>query len=198
MFRLMTFYCLFLTSIAAYSAQEAVIGGPCQGCELVFVGMPDDVSSSARIAPVDEPGEALIVKGTVYKKDGTPAKGIIVYAYQTDDSGKYPKGSTSHGRLRGWARTNQAGQYEFMTIRPKAYPGRDIPQHIHMHIIEPDKATYYIDDITFDDDPLLTAEKRSNHNCRGGCADSKVERNEQGVWQIQRDIILGEGVQDYK
>lgn len=107
MFRLMTFYCLFLTSIAAYSAQEAVIGGPCQGCELVFVGMPDDVSSSARIAPVDEPGEALIVKGTVYKKDGTPAKGIIVYAYQTDDSGKYPKGSTSHGRLRGWARTNQ-------------------------------------------------------------------------------------------
>ena len=53
--------------------------------------------------------------------DGAPAAGIIVYAYQTDATGIYPRGSTRHGRLRGWVRTDEAGRYRFDTIRPGAY-----------------------------------------------------------------------------
>ncbi len=178
------------------SAQETIIGGPCGGCELVFVDMPTQLQTNSRIAPVGEKGETLVLNGTVSNADGSPASGIIVYAYQTDANGIYPKGSTRHGRLRGWALSDQKGRYRFETIRPRAYSGGGIPQHIHMHIIEPNKATYYIDNITFDDDSLLTSEHRKNRSCRGGCGISRPERNDQGVWHVRRNIILREGISE--
>lgn len=198
MIRLTLLILILTLCLQSASAQEPVVGGPCQGCELVFVDMPEELKTNSSIAPISEKGEALELKGTVYKPDGNPAGGIIVYAYQTDANGRYPKGSTAHGSLRGWALSDQKGQYSFKTIRPKAYPGRDIPQHIHLHVIEPGKATYYIDDVTFDDDPLLTSEHRQNKNCRGGCGESHPERDEQGVWQVRRDITLGESIPNYK
>jgi protocatechuate 3,4-dioxygenase beta subunit len=198
MARFMVFGFILLAYFERVSAQEPVIGGPCQGCELVFVDMPAKLKSSARIAPLEEKGEPLVLNGKVYKVDGTPATGIIVYAYQTDANGSYPKGSTQHGKLRGWAITDQKGLYRFETIRPSAYPGRKIPQHIHLHIIEPNKATYYIDDVTFDDDPLLTDEHQQKHNCRGGCGESHPKRNNNGDWHVRRDITLGEKIPKYK
>ncbi|MGI2259460.1 hypothetical protein [Shewanella sp. GXUN23E] len=178
--------------------QVPVIGGPCQGCELVFVDMPVDLSVSSRLTPVEEPGSPLVIDGKVWRTDGTPAGDIIVYAYQTDASGTYPKGSTQHGRLRGWTKTDNAGSYRFETIRPAAYAGRNIPQHIHMHIIEPDKGTYYIDDITFDDDPLLTKGQRDKKRCRGGCGVSHPQQDGQGVWHVSRDITLGKNIPEYQ
>ena len=89
----------------ACSADEPIIGGPCEGCEHVFVGLPDTLSWRARIAPGDEPGEALVIEGTVRTPDGNPAAAIIVYAYQTDANGIYPRGTTRHGSLRAWTRT---------------------------------------------------------------------------------------------
>ena len=142
------------------SAMEPVIGGPCEGCENVFVGLPELLESRAWITHAEEPGEPLIIEGTVRSADGTAAKDIIVYAYHTDAGGVYPPGTTAHGRLRAWVRTDASGQYRFDTIRPGAYPGRDVAQHVHMHIIEPGRVTYYIDSIVFVDDPLLTAERR--------------------------------------
>ncbi|PWK53297.1 hypothetical protein [Pleionea mediterranea] len=194
-FMLFTFF--LMMSFKNLSAQEPVIGGPCQGCELVFVGMPAQLKTSSRIGTADEKGEPLVLSGIVYNSDQTPASDIIVYAYQTDANGKYPSGSTQHGSLRGWAVTDQKGWYQFKTIRPQAYPGRDIPQHIHLHIIEPNKGTYYIDDVTFSDDPLLTAESRQKKTCRGGCGESHPKRNEQGVWYVSRDITLGEAITNY-
>jgi len=198
MLRFIVFTFFLLSNFESAFAQEPVIGGPCQGCELVFVDMPVQIKTNSRIGAEGEKGEPLVLSGTVYKTNGIPADGIIVYAYQTDASGKYPKGSTRHGKLRGWARTDQKGRYSFKTIRPKAYPGRNIPQHIHLHIIEPDKATYYIDDVTFDDDPLLTSEHRQKKSCRGGCGESHPTRNSQGSWQVRRDIILGEAIPRFK
>ena len=197
MARFIAFALFLLMSFESILAQEPVIGGPCQGCELVFVDIPAQLKTNSRIGEVGETGEPLVLSGIVYNPDLTPAGGIIVYAYQTDANGKYPKGSTQHGKLRGWAVTDQKGRYQFKTIRPQAYPGRDIPQHIHLHIIEVNKGTYYIDDITFSDDPLLTYEHIQKKNCRGGCGKSHPKRNEQDVWHVHRDIILGEAIPNY-
>ena len=179
-------------------AEEPVIGGPCQGCELVFVDMPNRLKSHSKITPVDEKGEKLFVKGIVYKMDKTPAVGIIIYAYQTDAEGQYPKGAVAHGNLRGWAITDAKGKYSFETIRPKSYIKSDIPQHIHMHVVEPKKGTYYIDDITFTDDPFLTKEYQNKRPCRGGCGVTSPKKNNLGSWYINRDIFLGKAIPNYK
>ena len=185
-----------LNSCAA-ATNEPVLGA-CDGCEAVFVDMPRRIDWSARIAPVAEKGEALVLEGTVSGADGAPAEGIIVYAYHTDAGGVYPAGTTRHGRLRGWARTDPKGRYRFETIRPGAYPTRDNPQHIHMHVIEPGKATYYIDEVVFDDDPLLTAARRQQlRSGRGGFGESHPVRDAQGVWHVRRDIAVGKNIAGY-
>jgi protocatechuate 3,4-dioxygenase, beta subunit len=175
-------------------AAEPVIGGPCEGCELVFDGLPEQLEWQARIAPAGEPGEPLIIEGVVRSSDGAPAAGVIVYAYHTDAGGIYPRGSVRHGRLRGWARTDAGGRYRFETIRPGGYPGNSEPQHVHMHVLEPGKGTYYIDDLLFLDDPRLTPARRSRQPERGGSGVSSPEKDSAGRWLVRRDIVLGMNV----
>jgi predicted acylesterase/phospholipase RssA len=160
-------------------AAEPVVGLPCEGCEAVFVGLPEGRSWEARIAPVEEAGEPLVVDGVVRRADGTPVPGVVVYAYQTDARGFYPadpdqadRHARRHGRLRGWAETDVAGRYRFLTVRPAGYPNTDIPQHIHLHVLELGRCTYFIDDVTFDDDPRLTASQRRRLQGRGGSGSS--------------------------
>jgi protocatechuate 3,4-dioxygenase beta subunit len=189
-----------VTILSAVSARaaEPVIGGPCEGCELVFSGMPDRIGPRARIAPIGEKGEPLVIEGVVRTIAGKPAADVIVYAYHTDATGIYPTGSTRHGRLRGWARTDLAGHYRFDTIRPGAYPSGDNPQHVHMHVIEPGKATYSIDEIVFDDDPLLTPSRRERaQSWRGGNCVAHPVKDDKGVWHVTRDITLGKNVPGY-
>jgi protocatechuate 3,4-dioxygenase beta subunit len=110
----------------------------------------------------------------------------------------YPKASTAHGKLRAWARTDRDGNYRFDTIRPGAYPAGTIPQHVHLHIIEPGRATYFIEDVTFDDDPLLTAKRRREmRSGRGGPGETHPTKDADGRWRVRRDIILGEKIPGY-
>lgn len=185
---------------------EPVIGGPCEGCDAVFYGMPDSIGSTARIAPASEPGEPLIIDGIVTTLDGDPAQGVIVYAYHTNDKGIYPYDSIAqkqygvrHGKLRGWVKTDSLGRYRFETIRPKGYPQSDNPQHIHMHIIEPGRFTYYIDDIMFEDDPRLSEEFRSrSRNARGASGIAMPTRDDASVWRVTRNIVLGKNIPGYE
>ncbi len=188
------------------AATEPVIGGPCEGCEAVFVGKPAKLASTARIAPPGEPGEPMRVAGTVIAADGKPRSGVVVYAYQTNAKGIYPAPDKTlgrwpdrHGRLRGWAITDREGRYTFETIRPGSYPSREAPQHIHMHVIEPGCGTYYIDDIVFTDDPLLPASERANQSrARAGSGVATPKRDAaDGTWMVTRDIRLGLNIPDY-
>ncbi len=202
---------LLVVLMAAFSAcaqsQPYVvksIGGPCEDCQMMFDGIPSRLESKSTLTPTGEPGEQLVIRGTIFKPDGkTPAPDVILYVYQTDNRGLYSKGKNQqhairHGHLRGWVKTNAKGEYEFNTIRPASYPNSKNPQHIHPIIYEPNKGYYWIDEYLFDDDPLLTATERSHAPNRGGSGIIKVTKDTNGVWHGKRDIVLGLNVDNYK
>ena len=186
------------TFLAAEQARrkETVVGGPCQDCNAVFEGMPAKLGWFSRIAPEGEPGKPLRITGVVRDAMNWPVPGVIVYAYQTNAAGIYPKAATPHGALRGWARTDEQGNYGFDTIRPGGYPDTAIPQHIHMHVIEPGRVTYVIDDIVFSDDRRLTPEARQRFTGRGGPG-IVTPALEEKLLVVTRDIYLGKNVPGY-
>ncbi|MCK7594845.1 hypothetical protein [Pseudomarimonas salicorniae] len=185
------------------TGSEPIVGLPCQGCEAVFAGLPARLSAHARLAGPEEPGERLRIRGRVTDAAGVAQPGVVVYAYQTDAQGHYPKArdprspGARHGRLRAWALTDAAGEYAFDSIRPASYPGSTVQQHVHMHVIEPGRCTYYLGDLLFDDDPLLTAQHRERAaSARGGSGIATPAREVQG-WSVRRDIQLGLYVPGY-
>ena len=95
-------------------------------------------------------------------------------------------------------KTDEQGRYKFHSVKPAPYPGRNIPAHIHPIIKEPDKNEYYIDEIRFDDDPLLTKEERVKEEKRGGSGIIKHTKNQDGVWIGRRDVVLGLNIPNYK
>lgn len=176
-------------------AQVPLIGSVCRA---ECTDAPERLGARSRIAPVGEPGEPLIVEGTVRDRDGAPAEGIVVYAYQTNQEGLYPPDNRPPGILRGWSRTDANGNYRFDTIRPGPYPDDDIPAHVHLHIIEPGKVTYIVDDIIFTDDPLWPGRWALDmRNGRGGDGLGDPTRDAAGVWHIRNDLVLGENIVGY-
>ena len=150
------------------SSDRNSVGGGCEGCDLMFVEIPSTIKSMLRLSIRAKPGEKLEISGIIYQSDGkTPAPDVILYVYQTAKSGLYEPGPNQtggvrrHGRIRGWVKSNQKGEYKFLTIRPGNYPNADIPAHIHPTIKEPDKNEYYIDEFVFDDDKFVNADYRS-------------------------------------
>ncbi|MES2882382.1 MAG: intradiol ring-cleavage dioxygenase, partial [Bacteroidota bacterium] len=152
----------------------------------------------------NEAGPKLIVSGTVYKNDGvSPAPGVVLYVYHTDQKGLYPtKGNETgwgkrHGYLRGWIKTNEKGQYSFYTLRPASYPDGKNPQHIHATIKEPGVNEYWIDEFEFADDPYLTKEMQGHAQKRGGSG-ILTPKKINGVQYVERNITLGKNVPGYQ
>ena len=186
---------------ALAAPSERLVGGPCEGCDAVFEDRPDNLAPASRIAPPGEPGERLVIEGIVTDARRRPVAGVIVYAYHTDAAGLYPRSPAGtqhrHGRLRGFAVTDRAGKYRFDTIRPAGYPGTELPQHVHMHVVEPGRCHYYLDDLLFTDDPRLTPAQRKAHVHGRGGSGIATPRREREVWWVRRDITLGAGISDY-
>ena len=180
------------------------VGGGCDGCDIMYVNMPQQLSWQTEIAAASEPGERMEMSGIIYRPDGrTPAPGVILYVYHTDARGYYSPtpdmtpAAQRHGHLRGWMKTGERGEYRFTSIRPAPYPeGRDAA-HIHPVIKEPDKNEYYIDTFVFDDDPLLTERERARQEERGGSGIIRLTRSGGGLWTGKRDITLGLNVPNY-
>jgi protocatechuate 3,4-dioxygenase beta subunit len=178
-------------------ANKKVVGLPCEGCEAVFQGLPATLSDFAPLAPPGSPGVKLTIYGTVRDSFGKPAANIVVYAYQTDAAGHYPRdpalsaAAARHGRYRAWVQTNALGQYRFESIRPGSYPDSNIPQHVHMHIIEAG-CTYYIDELRFGDD------QQPGPQARGGSGTVTLKGDAIAGWIAQRDIVLGLGIPGYE
>jgi protocatechuate 3,4-dioxygenase, beta subunit len=187
------------------TAKSKIIGGGCDGCEIMYIGMPASIKAVDTSAGWNEKGQKLVVTGTVYKLDGkTPAPNIIIYYWHTDNDGYYApqKGmdekAKKHGHIRGWVKTDEKGKYAIYTIRPAPYPNENLPAHIHFSIKEPDvENAYYTDEINFDDDKLLIPHfKKYPQENRGGSGVVRVLLK--GAVQIaEHDIVLGLNIPHY-
>ena len=169
----------------------------CEGCEAIHEHFHAGLAWSAVIPPPGEPGERLIVTGRVLEPDGkTPAPGVVIYVHHTNAAGVYPKKGDErgwgrrHGYLRAWVKSNERGEYRFETIRPGTYPSRVDPAHIHFIIKEPNRQEYWIDDVVFTDDSLVTPAYRARLQSRGGSGIVTPERRASGEWLVRRDIVL--------
>ncbi|MCU0757235.1 MAG: hypothetical protein MUE46_19320 [Xanthomonadales bacterium] len=185
---------------------EPLVGLPCEGCEAAFEGRPVEVPSVLVLRSATTVGEPLRVEGRVLDAAGQPRPGMLIYLHQTDGTGVYPapvaadglsRHARRHGQLRGWVQSDAEGRYRLITVRPGSYPQTDLPQHIHMQLIEPGCATYLIDDLLFRDDPKLTvSQERQLARGTGGNGVVLPQRTDTG-WRVTRDIVLGAGVPGY-
>lgn len=182
---------------------KGVIGGPCEGCEAIFEYGQNILTATDTLPNFQNNEPQIKIVGTVYHKDGkTPAKNVIIYIYHTNRDGIYETNGNEkdwgkrHGFIRGWVKTEEDGKYAFFTFRPAAYPDGREPEHIHMTLKETDKNAYYIDDITFIDDPKLTKSEKQDLKNRAGSG--VVELNsEDGLLVGRRNIILGLNIPNY-
>lgn len=159
---------------------------------------PATVSWRTSIPPKEEPGEKLIISGTVYLPDGsTPAKDVIVYVYHTNNKGVYPKKGNEkgngkyHGYLRGWMKTDANGRYEFETIRPAPYHSHGgEPAHIHYTIEAPGYPEYWLTGLWFADDPRVPGYQDKIERDGGLPNITALSQDENKMLRGTRNIIL--------
>jgi protocatechuate 3,4-dioxygenase beta subunit len=106
-----------------------------------------------------EPGEHLLMRGTVYDKEGRPVPNVKIFLYQTDAAGYYsqPVSNPRQARLHGTVWSDAKGRYAFSTIRPAHYAGMNPPppMHIHVHLEPPGLPNHWVDSYYFAGDPHL-------------------------------------------
>jgi len=109
----------------------------------------------SRLAGPDEPGERLVLTGTVLSSDcRTPLPGALVEIWQANHAGVYDTGKPGNFtevtsfHMRGMLYTNEQGRYEIETVMPGRYPvppnlpglekyaGLTRPAHIHFRVME--------------------------------------------------------------
>ncbi len=161
----------------------------------------------ARLADPDEPGDRLMLTGTVFGTDcQTPLPGALIEVWQANNAGLYDtekpgnftEATTFH--LRGMLYTNKKGQYEIETIVPGRYPippnlpglekyaGLTRPAHIHFRVMEslhvPVTTQLY-----FKGDPFLANDPWAGHKQTLAIDLEQDGRLRRGVF----DIVLARG-----
>jgi protocatechuate 3,4-dioxygenase beta subunit len=147
----------------AHTDKGFAICGSCQ--------VPQNISAGVTLNPVGEPGQQIVVSGTIYKSDGvTPASGITVFLYQADAGGYYhrPKEDVFSPRLYGWLRTGKDGHYEIRTIRPEPEVlAPDEPAHIHAHVFASGIPEHFLHEFWFAGDPRIKPKELARLNGLG-------------------------------
>jgi len=170
------------------------LGAGLVACNRKAAANQDPDQWKVKIVSEQEPGEPLIVSGTIYSPDGKkPLPGITLYVYQTDATGRYStNGGDNRGtRIHGVMRTNAEGRYEFRTIKPGSYPNSRNPAHIHAFVSGPDYPEYWIDEYLFADDPFIKDEDKARAGGQGAFSHILgLKRGSDGILRAVRDIKI--------
>jgi protocatechuate 3,4-dioxygenase beta subunit len=161
----------------------------------LVLGTAGTAGPRAVIVGDDEPGEPLVVGGTVYATDGeTPVEGATIYVYQTDRDGVYDRtGDEQHPyRIGGWMKTGADGRYELRTIRPGPYPRQRVPAHIHYVVSVPGGEEQRFE-LRFEGDPYLSSRQVDGDRAAGKFAAIRgVVEDADGTLRCERNIRLRE------
>jgi len=124
----------------------------------------NDLTAQHRAEPV---GQRIIVHGRLLDGDGRPIPNSLIEIWQANAGGRY-----RHDRDRwdspldpnfdsvGRTLTDSAGRYEFITVKPGAYPWRNHhnawrPAHIHFSLFGHAFTQRLVTQMYFPDDPLF-------------------------------------------
>jgi protocatechuate 3,4-dioxygenase alpha subunit len=140
----------------------------------------DEPRGHDTLVTVRSRGERITIEGTLFDGAGAPMTDGFVEIWQADADGRFHHPSDPAARdadpyFRGYGRTatDDAGRFQFATVRPGAVPGPDgKPQapHILVSVLAPGVLTrhvtrlYFGGDSTVDDDPvflLVPADRRA-------------------------------------
>ena len=136
---------------------------------LGLTGAGETPDSKISISEAGEPGTAMVVDVQVFGADGkTPAVGLSVQVFHTDNEGYYSPGgrNESKRRLKGFMTTDETGRFRFTSIRPMPYPMGGVPAHVHV-ILSPSGASHQSLELHFSGDEALTANQLKRDGARG-------------------------------
>jgi protocatechuate 3,4-dioxygenase, beta subunit len=138
--------------------------GPQLGLERVTGELDHDLTRQHEGEPL---GERIIVSGRVLDGDGRPIRNTLVEIWQANAAGRYLHKGDQHPapldpNFSGAGRcvTDDEGRYQFITIKPGAYPWGNHPnawrpQHIHFSLLGQAFAQRLVTQMYFPGDPLF-------------------------------------------
>jgi protocatechuate 3,4-dioxygenase beta subunit len=112
-------------------------------------------------------GQRIVVSGRVLDDGGRPVPHTLIEIWQANAAGRYFHNRDDHRapldpNFTGAGRTlsDAQGNYQFVTIKPGAYPWHNHanawrPAHIHFSILGPTLLTRLVTQMYFPDDPLF-------------------------------------------
>ena len=112
-------------------------------------------------------GERIIVSGRVLDEDNRPVPEALIELWQCNAAGRYRHKNDTHGapldpNFTGCGRllTDREGRYQFVTIKPGAYPWRNHlnawrPAHLHFSLFGAGLLSRLVTQMYFPGDPLL-------------------------------------------
>jgi protocatechuate 3,4-dioxygenase, beta subunit len=112
-------------------------------------------------------GERILVRGRVLDGNGRPVSNSLIEIWQANAAGRYAHKKDNHPAPldpnftgTGRAMTDENGFYNFITIKPGAYPWGNHanawrPAHIHFSLFGPAFVTRLVTQMYFPGDPLL-------------------------------------------
>ncbi len=153
---------------ALISLQNSVseVTGPCFGHNDIGVGDNDLLTNYAKAgeSPI---GERIILHGRVLDENARPVTKTLVEIWQANAGGRYRHKKDSYlapidPNFGGCGRTltDENGYYFFRSVKPGAYPWRNMvnnwrPAHIHVSVFGTAFAQRLITQCYFEGDPLI-------------------------------------------